>query len=570
MIKYLSDFQEDFDKYLNRSIMNNEFDQDLNELIFESFKGLEILPNIKILGYQYDADESHFDINNHIVRRNTNKKKLIKSIAETRAGIMYIDIEVSGKDKDGKQKIHYLKKPLIVPIKDKKGFYLIKGKKYRMIYQLVDKMHYPSMGAVTIKSLMPICIKTTKHEFAALNEPEDSSYTIPTYTIQIFKAGINVLMLYSHLGVTKMLNFMEVNRFISVHDKSTPIEYRDDRLYFDGGKKSNIIVSVLKDAFDKLLYVKSITGCLIQLFEETKIKYDDIDNYNEWMILVGGKNTVRRGQYQHIFFNRLLDDITRREIKIDEYDKQNIYYLVRWILQNYHALWEKDNLSMMNKRLRFHETIVALLTFELSKKVNRIVSMGDKATIKEYMDMFKFPQDVLINKIYTSGILRFSESNNAIDFGSKFAYTKKGPQSLGGTNTKRIPIRQRLLHPSMLGYVDIATISSSDPGQSGSLSPWNPLTSMYFDDSLADNHGHYDIKKYLDEHPLSEDDAEELVIQCDNEKQYNEVLNSLFQYTDQKLIVSGVSTNDNEIIIEPDPQDTYRKVDEDMLFGVGQ
>ena len=31
------------------------------------------------------------------------------------------------------------------------------------------------------------------------------------------------------------------------------------------------------------------------------------------MIIVGGKNTIRRGIYQHIFFNRLLDDITRKE-----------------------------------------------------------------------------------------------------------------------------------------------------------------------------------------------------------------------------------------------------------------
>ena len=104
------------------------------------------------------------------------------------------------------------------------------------------------------------------------------------------------------------------------------------------------------------------------------------------MIIVGGKNTIRRGIYQHIFFNRLLDDVTRKELKVNDYDKQNIYYLLRWILQNYHTLWAKDNLSMINKRLRCREYISSFITAEVSKRINRIVSLGDKATIKDYLD----------------------------------------------------------------------------------------------------------------------------------------------------------------------------------------
>ena len=35
--------------------------------------------------------------------------------------------------------------------------------------------------------------------------------------------------------------------------------------------------------------------------------------------------------------------------------------------------------------------------------------------------------------------------------------------SLGNNDGRRIPIRQRILHPSMLGTIDIADTSSSDP-----------------------------------------------------------------------------------------------------------
>jgi hypothetical protein len=302
---------------------------------------------------------------------------------------MYINVEVSGYDNNGNMKVHYLVKPVVVPIEDKNGYFYIKGKKCYLIYQMVDKMLYPSFGAVTIKSLMPICVKTSKKDYT---DQQQNVYTIPIYHIQIFKTAINVLLMYSHLTITKTLNFMEVNRFIRVEDKNKEYPHSDNILRFECGKKSTCIVAVNKEIFEKEIYVRSIVGCLVTLFDETKMLFENIDNWEEWMIIVGGKNTIRRGEYQHIFFNRLLDEVTRKEIKINDYDKQDIYHLLRWIIQNYQELWSKDNLAMEHKRLRCHEYIGSFVTAEVSKKINRIVSLGDKATIKDYLSMFKFPR----------------------------------------------------------------------------------------------------------------------------------------------------------------------------------
>lgn len=562
MLKYLNKLPNDFRDQLNVGLLNKEYDKPLEEYIFDAFKGFEILPNIKILGYEWVPDEDKYDINDHVIRRNSNKNKMIKNIAESRCGVMYIDIEVSGLDKDGTLKVHYIKKPIVVPIEDKNGYFLIKGKKCYLIYQMVDKMLYPSFGAVTIKSLMPICVKTSKEDFT---DTEGNIYTIPIYNIQIFKTAINVLLIYSNMTITKSLNFMEVDRFIHIECKDKEYPKSDKIIRFECGKKSNIIVAVNKNIFDKEIYVRSIVGCLISLFEETKIQYENIDNWEEWMIIVGGKNTIRRGQYQHIFFNRLLDDVTQKELKINEYDKQNIYYLLRWIIQNYHVLWSKDNLSMVNKRLRCKEYIGSFVTAEVSKRINRIVSLGDKATIKEYLNMFKFPEDIFITKLYSSGVLRYAETNSDMDMCNKTKYTKKGPNSLGNNDQRRIPIRQRVLHPSMLGYIDIADTSASDPGQSGSLSPFCDMKSMYFDDSLYENEMHFKIAQYLDECPLG-DDEEELVIRCDNEKEYNEVLDSLYRASQNKIKMYGVSNNPMDIIIEKDPRENYRKFDESLLM----
>lgn len=561
MLKYLNKIPNDYEDQLNVGVMNKEFDKDLIELLVDSFRGLEILPNIKILGYTWEPEEDKYDANDHIIRRNVNKKKAIKNIAETRCGVLYIDIEVSGPDKTGAKKVHYIKKPIVVPLQDERGYYRIKGKDYFLIYQMVDKMMYPSIGAVTIKSLMPICVKTVKEEITDTN---DTTYTIPIYNIQIFKSAINILLLYSHITITKTLNFMEVNRFIKILNKEDYTPDHDKSLYFECGKKSDIVVEVLKDPFEKFIYVKSVVGCLVKLFEDTKIPFKDIDDWEAWMMIVGGNNTIRRGMYQHVFFNRLLDDVTRKELKINDYDKQTIYYLLRWIVQNYHVLWEKDNLSLINKRLRCNEYVGSLMTAEISKKINRLVALGDRATIKEYLSAFKFPEDIFVSKMYGSGILRYNETNNDMDLHSKFRFTKSGPNSLGGKSQKRIPVRQRLLHPSMLGYIDISSTSSSEPGQGGDLSPYNDMKSLYFDETLAENEMHFRIKEYLDANPL-EGEWEELVIKCDNTEQYNSILDSLYHYGDGKIKIYGTSAEDTEIIVMDDPRLKYRKFNEEFI-----
>ena len=180
--------------------------------------------------------------------------------------------------------------------------------------------------------------------------------------------------------------------------------------------------------------------------------------------------------------------------------------------------------------------------------------------------MCKILEDLFITKLYRPGILRYAETNSDMDMANKFAYTKKGPNSLGANDARRIPIRQRILHPSMLGCIEIANCSNSDPGQGGALSPYCDMKSMYFDDSLYENQLHYKLSKYMDKYPL-DDDYEELVIQCDNETEYNSMLDALYHAGEGKFKICGVSNNPMEIIIEKDPRENYRKFDEEEFLA---
>ena len=106
MKRYLNQLPNEYRELLNQDLLNKSFDRPLHEYIFDSFKGFEILPNIKILGYEWVPDEDKYDVNDHVIRRNSNKNKTIKHISETRCGVMYIDVEITAPDKNGVIKVY--------------------------------------------------------------------------------------------------------------------------------------------------------------------------------------------------------------------------------------------------------------------------------------------------------------------------------------------------------------------------------------------------------------------------------------------------------------------------------
>jgi hypothetical protein len=181
---------------------------------------------------------------------------------------------------------------------------------------------------------------------------------------------------------------------------------------------------------------------------------DMLEDHKVWIKKISSNN-YEKGLGILKYFGRLLDNTTKKVLKVPEYYKSDIYALLRWIMEHFNELRLKDNCDLSNKRLRCNEYIASLLTKEFSKRLNRIISLGNKATIDNIKEIFKFPGDILIQKMHTSGILRFDDNVNDMTFWSKFKYTSKGPHSLGGHNANNIGIKYRDLHPSMLGQIDV-------------------------------------------------------------------------------------------------------------------
>jgi hypothetical protein len=407
--------------------MNRDNDDELVEYLVSSCKSLEVLKYIKFLGYEFNSDESKIDINDYITTRKKSKKKdttKFMYLQDSRFGELKLKFQITCKG----ETVTKVKK-LLVPIADENGYYTIKGKKYFLSYQLVDASTYTSRKNLTLKSLMPVTLKRVESN---IKDTNDNNYTAPSYVVFIFRKEVDVLLFYfAKIGVKRTLEYFSVNNVIKI---KTEIENTKDNIYFNINKK--IFIEVNRYFFQKYQYVQSIV-CMILNNCNNRITMENIEDKNFWVEKIGSFSTTNqynfrdKGESTLTFFDRMLDETTRKILKVHPENKKNIYSVLKWMIQNFNELKKKDNLDLENKRLRCNEYIASLLTKAFSERLNRVISLGSRVTLEQIVkQIFKFPGDLLMQQLYKSGLLRFDDKINDMDFFSKFKFTLKGGYAL--------------------------------------------------------------------------------------------------------------------------------------------
>ena len=427
MKKYLHEYVSDFEKELNIPLMRKEADRPLIEYVMDCWKSLEVVKNIKILKFEYSDDESGIDINNHIMKRDKKRKKnernQYKFISDDRCAQLTVWIQITANELNPDTNLSelrtiVLKKKMLIPVQDEDGYFHIKGKKYHVIYQIAEKSIYTVSNSVTLKSLMPISVKRSSITKTDINEIE---YTLPVYNITVFKKDMPVLLFYASRGLESALSYLGVDRAIQFKEEID--ESDDSNIYFRLSK--SMFLEVNKELFDKYIYIQGVTGMVLAI-STNRLNREILNDPEYWIKHLSNNNTYEKGKDVLLFFNRMLDLTTKKILKIEEYHKKDIYSLLRWMIMNYNELRLKDNMDLNNKRLRANEYIGSELTKEFSKRLHRVLSLGNRATMQNYKDMFKFPGNILIQKMHSSGILRYDENINDMNFFSRFKFTNKG------------------------------------------------------------------------------------------------------------------------------------------------
>lgn len=452
------------------------------------------------------------------------------------------------------------------------------------MYQLVEKSTYTGNQTVTLKSLMPIALRRNssdvdgmdihsdskmidmandengfaKRSHVVKEDVEENQYTLPVYSIFMFRKEMPVILFYLANGVEWALDFLGVSRIISF--ESNMDDRKDGEVWFSISSKCFLRVRD-REIFLKYQYLQAVVGGILDVVSN-RFTPDQIHDTSIWIKKLGNGNNYAKGLDMLTFFNRLLDETTKKILLLDDYNKYNIYALIRWMMMNFNELRLKDNMNLYNKRIRCNEYISSLLTVEFSKRLNWVIAMGNKATMDNYKEIFKFPGEILLQKLHVSGVLRFDESINDMTFFSKFKVTSKGPHSLGNHDSNRISIRARGIHPSYLENFDILVCGSSDPGSSALLSPWGRIKGFYFDSTPEEDHFLFEFKQDMDEKEWEKNEAngyKQIRIGSKDKRRYFEVLGKMAKINED-VQVYGTSKEGPAMIIEQ-TEDVDKKKD---------
>jgi hypothetical protein len=512
MYKFLSDYCRSFDDKLNLPLINRELDKELYLYVYETIKSLEVFDSVKILGYEYKDKANDIKLNDYQRTRIQTGKKVqdepieVMHMAESRCGELTIHYELSidVKQEDGTTKLMSKKysKNILIPIKDDDGYYMLKGKRYILMYQLVDSTTYSTSNSVVLKSIMPI---TCKRKSKVIYDVDRNPYTVPIYFTNIFKNEINMLLLFfAKMGFLETLLYLSVDKVMTL---STSLgEDLDKYVYFKISQDT--FVKVNKFIFDECVEVRSIVGMLLDSVNN-RATIENIIDKNFWLEKLGHQPNIQQPAFKRakarnllLSVDRMMDMTTRRVLNISADHKDSMYSALRWMFMNYNDLKSKRIMDITNKRLRDNEYIASLMTRELSNTLYRIMSKVRKPqsrNLNTLEELFSFRGDILINNLYNSGLFKFDDVVNDMDFWNKLKYTIKGPNSQGGSSGKTIATCQRGIDPSFVGRIDLNVVGNSDPGATGILTPFIKTHGLNISDKKEPETKQFELMQIIEE-----------------------------------------------------------------------
>ena len=550
MYAMLSDYCRSFDEKLNLPLIRRELDKPLYLYVYETIKSLEVFDSVKILGYEYKEMPNDIKMNEYQRTRSQNGKKVqeesveVMHMAESRVNELTIHYELSidTKQDDGTTKMISKKysKNILIPVADDDGYYMLKGKRYILMYQLVDSTTYSTSNSVVLKSIMPIVLK---RKSKVIHDVDRNPFTIPLYSTAIFKNEINMMLLFfAKMGFKEGLMYLSMDKVISLTESLD--DDLDKYVYFKINQET--FVKANRFAFNESTEVKSVVGMILDAVNNRATMKDMLDT-NFWLEKLGHQPNIQQPNFKRakarnllLSVDRMMDMTTRRVLNIAADHKDSMYSALRWMFMNYNELKSKRIMDITNKRLRDNEYIASLMTRDLSNSLYRIMSKVRKPqsrNLNTLEELFSFRGDILINNLYNSGLFKFDDVVNDMDFFNKLKYSIKGPNSQGGSSGKTIATCQRGIDPSFVGRIDLNVVGNSDPGSTGVLTPFIKTFGLNISDKKEPETKQFELLKIIEEAVQNEYEyIEKFGIETFDD--YYELMNKIYDTTSGCSIVT--------------------------------
>lgn len=459
MLNYISMYPNPYADQFNDEIILAPQDPSIADFVIMEMKELEAIENIDIEKVEFITEQDEVDLNRHMVNINYKKKDMgsieipkMKYINVTRYGELVFTIRVH-------TNLHSktIEKRILIPLKYD-GYYENGGKRMKDVWQIVDEATYSQRGKITLKSRMPVIIYQNKHR--EMLDVNGESIFAPSYSYALnakqrrgnfARSGkkprakfINPIMIYSaKIGFSNTLEFFGMKDIVTVD----PI-YTDDELEMKYiFPLDNLYIKVSKRLFDKYDLVKSFVCMTYNLRSprDFPVTMDNLDDRIYWTCRIGTVGAAKNKQLMSFYekgttniymIERLINDVSRLSLRLPEHYKQNVYYIIYWMITNFDELRRYTNTDMRSKRIRKNEVIVdATLGKKLSENVNKLIEAKGRSKLNNMdtlLGIFNFGSDIIVAGMRNlNDILKTDDIVNDMDFLQSIAFTAKGYQSLG-------------------------------------------------------------------------------------------------------------------------------------------
>lgn len=525
MREFLAEYQKENIDKVNVGIMTGEYDSDIIEYIVDSCKALEAIPWVTYKGYEYQEYSDKIDESIYIESKirdsvkSKSKNVRYRFINDSRLAemILKFHIDFNGETSDPVVRV-------LIPIPDENGYYLINGKRYMLMYQIVDNSTYVSKKSVVLKTMVKLAIIPEDIRVTYLNGSNNMEEMIDAniFGIEMGKSedtsSINILLFYfAKYGYEYTMRYFSLDKVCKIKAMEDNPQIRKDTIYIKLNNKLQLEVN--HDMFMKHRYVQNMVAMIYDSMDR-RVSMDTIEDCNYWVQRLGELYTAtvnsqpKKGISSLLFFERMLDDTTKKILKIHPIHLKNTYSIVRWIVQNFSELRKKSNFDINWKRLRRNELVASLLRYEFGTRSNKILSNPTKIEMRNIEDVFKIPADIIVSSLRKSGLLKYDERVNDMDIWDRFRITAKGPNTMGNPmgdktvyrrgrqkkhkkKSNHISNKYRTIDPSYIGKIEINVCGTSDPGMTMYLTPNCHMNSLYFGDGLDPESGMYDFDKNI-------------------------------------------------------------------------
>ena len=186
---------------------------------------------------------------------------------------------------------------------------------------------------------MPVAVKRHVIE---IEDMDGHLYNVPYYTVFVFRKEITILLFYLSNGFDFTMDYLNVAEAIKFIDVM-PKEKDPDYIYF--GLSSKCFMKVDRKLFNEHQYIQSIVGAFKEV-TTSRVSLEQLHDTTNWIKKIANPANYDKGYSILKYVGRLLDLTTQKILILPDYYNQDIYSILKWVMQEFNELRLKDNCDL--------------------------------------------------------------------------------------------------------------------------------------------------------------------------------------------------------------------------------